>query len=202
MIGGLLKFTMIDFPGKISAIVFTQGCNLKCGYCHNPELIAADGGQTFVFTDDDVLDYLQKRRGALEGVVITGGEPVLQPDLKDFIIKVKALDYLVKLDTNGTKPAALKDLIDANLLDFVAMDIKAPFHKYPAICGVAIDIEDIKESVNIIKTGSVPYEFRTTYDKTVLNDEDIAEIKKMFPVNYRVQECLPVKPKDSLKITR
>jgi pyruvate formate lyase activating enzyme len=194
---------MIDFPGKISAIVFTQGCNLKCKYCHNPELIALSPEQTPVFSDEDVLDYLQKRRGALEGVVITGGEPLLQPDLKEFIIKIKNMGYLVKLDTNGTRPAVLKDLLDNNLLDFVAMDIKAPFEKYESLCG-PVDLNSVRESLMLITKSGVPYELRTTFDKTVLTNEDIEAIRAMLPdiKRYRVQECLPVVHKNTLKILR
>jgi pyruvate formate lyase activating enzyme len=194
---------MIDFPGKISAIVFTQGCNLNCGYCHNPELIAprAQNSEKPVWEDDDVLYYLEKRRGALEGLVITGGEPAMQPDLKDFIAKVKAMGYLVKLDTNGTNPAALKDLLDNKLLDFVAMDVKAPFEKYAAVCGAPVDTDKIKTSINLLQNSGLPYELRTTYDKTVLTDDDIAALKAQFPA-LKVQQCNPVKSKDTLKISK
>ncbi|MDR1123713.1 MAG: anaerobic ribonucleoside-triphosphate reductase activating protein [Elusimicrobiota bacterium] len=202
-IGGLLKFSMIDFPGSISAIVFTQGCNLRCGYCHNPELIAQrpqTAGEPD-WEEADVLYYLEKRRGALDGLVITGGEPSIQPDLKDFIVKVKAMGYLVKLDTNGTSPSVLKDLLDNKLLDFVAMDIKAPFEKYAAICGVPVDMEKIKASINLLQNSGLPYELRTTYDKTVLTEADIAALKAQFPA-LKVQKCNPVKPKDTLKVSK
>ena len=200
-IGGLLKFSMIDFPGKISAIVFTQGCNVNCKYCHNPELIPpAKEGEDPAYTEEDILYYLEKRRGAIDGVVISGGEPAIQPDLKDFITKVKAMGYLVKLDTNGTNPVILKELYDEKLLDFVAMDVKAPFEKYEAICQVPVNIDNIKASMRLIVNSGIPYEFRTTYDKSVLNDDDIARLKAMIPVNFRVQVCNPVKSKDVLKV--
>lgn len=200
MIGGLLKFSMIDFPGKISAIVFMQGCNLNCGYCHNPELIpSAPAAEQPAFTDEDVLYYLEKRRGALDGVVITGGEPALQPGLKDFIIKVKAMGYLVKLDTNGTNPALLKDLIDNRLVDFVAMDIKATVEKYPLVCGCPVNLEDIKTSIELLKNSAVAHEFRTTYDRTLLDEDDITELRLQFPA-LKVQECNPVKPKPALRL--
>jgi len=200
MIGGLLKFSMIDFPGKISAIVFTQGCNLKCGYCHNPELIPTAPANPPALTDEDVLYYLEKRRGALDGVVITGGEPAVQPDLKDFITKIKAMGYMVKLDTNGTNPALLQDLLDNKLVDFVAMDIKAPPDKYSSVCGGPVDIEKIKASIMLLRNSGLPHEFRTTYDKTLLDDEDIAALKQEFP-DLKVQECNPVKPaKDTLSL--
>jgi pyruvate formate lyase activating enzyme len=194
---------MIDFPGKISAIVFTQGCNLRCGYCHNPELIALrrQTGAAPHWEDADVLYYLEKRRGALEGLVVTGGEPTIQPDLKDFLSKVKALGYLVKLDTNGTNPPALKDLLENKLLDFVAMDVKAPFEKYAAVCGMPVDTDKIKASITLLQSSGLPHELRTTYDKTLLTDDDIAALKALFP-SLKVQECNPVKPKDTLKISR
>jgi pyruvate formate lyase activating enzyme len=193
---------MIDFPGKISAIVFTQGCNINCRYCHNPELITPAQGEQSPYGEDDVISYLEKRRGALDGVVITGGEPTIHPDLKDFILKIKKVGYLIKLDTNGTNPKLLREIIEAKLLDFIAMDVKAPFDKYEAICQTPVNIEDIKNSMRAIVASGVPYEFRTTYDKTVLNDEDIVRLKKMIPVNFRVQECLPVKNKPALLVER
>lgn len=199
-IGGLLKFSMIDFPGKISAIVFTQGCNLNCKYCHNPELIPPAASSEESYSEEDILDYLEKRKGAIDGLVITGGEPLLQPDIKEFILKVKNLGYLIKLDTNGTFPQRLSELLQENLIDFVAMDIKAPFEKYEAICGVHVNMNAVKNSMDIILNSGVAHEFRTTFDKTVLNDEDIKTIQDMVPSNFRVQECLPVKNKDVLKV--
>lgn len=202
-IGGLLKFSMIDFPGKISAIVFTQGCNLDCGYCHNPELLLpANAPQEALYPEEDVLYYLEKRKAALDGLVITGGEPTLQSDLPAFIAKVKAMGYLVKLDTNGTNPQILKELLEANLLDYVAMDLKAPFEKYCAVCRREVNLDNVKASMGLLINGRVGYEFRTTYDKNILNDEDIEQIRQMLPQGsrYRVQECLPVKPKAALQV--
>lgn len=200
-ISGLLKFSMIDFPGSISAIVFTQGCNLHCAYCHNPELIPPAQDENNAIPQEDILDYLDKRKNSLDGLVITGGEPTLQPDLADFAAKVKDLGYLIKLDTNGTNPEALKNLIDNKLVDFVAMDIKAPFDKYEAICG-RTNLEAVKRSMEIILSSGINYQFRTTYYKEVLNDGDIEAIKAMLPdvSKFKLQECLPVKEKDVLKI--
>lgn len=190
-IGGLLKFSMIDFPGYISAIVFTQGCNIRCKYCHNPELLSVLAGTEY--SEEDILFYLEKRKKCLEGLVITGGEPTLQPDLKDFIIKVKLLGYKVKLDTNGTNPQMVKDLLDNRLVDFIAMDIKAPFDKYEQVCG-PVDTEKVKETMSLIIESKIPYQFRTTYYKEVLNDDDIDKIKSMCPdlSKFKLQECLPV----------
>ncbi len=202
LIGGLLKFSMIDYPGKIAAIVFTQGCNLRCKYCHNPELIAPVNNNGTLLKEEDVLNFFEKRKGALEGIVITGGEPTLQTDLAEFAAKLKAMGFLVKLDTNGTNPQAVKDLIDKNLVDFIAMDIKATFDKYEAVCGVPVSSKIILQTMQYIEESGLPYQYRTTYYKAVLNDEDIEKIKHLAPHNFRVQECLPVKQKDILKVDR
>jgi len=200
-ISGLLKFSMIDFPGSISAIVFTQGCNVRCAYCHNPELIPPAQNEEYAVSEEDVIEYLERRKNSLDGVVITGGEPTLQKDLDKFAQKVKDMGYMVKLDTNGTNPDMIQKLIDNKLVDFIAMDIKAPFEKYEAVCG-PIDIEKVKKTMEIILSSGINYQFRTTYYKEVLNDNDIEAIKAMLPdvSKFKLQECLPVKEKDVLKI--
>ena len=137
-IAGLERCSLIDYPGKMAAVVFTPGCNLDCFYCHNRTLLAPSA--TFnAIPFPDVLDWLRKRQGLLDAVVISGGEPTLQADLDDFVREVRAMDYAVKLDTNGTRPAVLAFLIDEGLLDYIAMDIKAPPDKYESICGVPVD---------------------------------------------------------------
>lgn len=199
-IGGLLKFSMIDFPGYISAIVFTQGCNIRCKYCHNPELLPVSGDTSY--SEEEILYYLEKRKNCLEGLVITGGEPTLQADLKDFIKKVKALGYKIKLDTNGTNPQMVRELIDEQLVDFIAMDIKAPFEKYHLVCG-PVDTEKVKETMSLIIDSGIAYQLRTTYDKEILNDGDIETIKSMCPdiSKFKLQECLPVNEiKPTLKL--
>lgn len=199
-IGGLLKFSMIDFPGYISAIVFTQGCNIRCRYCHNPELLPLSVDTSY--SEEEILYYLEKRKKCLEGLVITGGEPTLQHDLKDFIIKVKTLGYKIKLDTNGTNPQMVRELISEHLVDFIAMDIKAPFEKYHLVCG-PVDTEKVKETMSLIISSGIAYQFRTTYDKEVLNDADIEAIKAMCPdiSRFKLQECLPVNEiKPTLKL--
>ena len=202
LIGGLLKFSMIDYPGKIAAIVFTQGCNLRCKYCHNPELIAPVNNNGTLLKEEDVLNFFEKRKGALEGVVITGGEPTLQTDLAEFAAKLKAMGFFVKLDTNGTNPEVVKNLIEKKLVDFIAMDIKATFDKYEAVCGVSVSSKTILQTMQYIEESGLPYQYRTTYYKAVLNDEDIEKIKQLAPQNFRLQECLPVKQKDVLKVDR
>lgn len=200
-IGGLVKFTLIDFPGRPAAIVFTQGCNFRCRYCHNPELV-----YPHLFTEpvaeEEIWSFLQRRQGTLEGVVVSGGEPTLHEDLPAFMARLKAMGYATKLDTNGARPAMLKELIDQKLVDFIAMDLKAPLGKYSAITGVETNPEILRQSMDLIRTSGLEYEFRTTYDKEVLTDTDIKALEELTQhKNYRVQECLPVaKEKATLKV--
>lgn len=200
-IGGLVKFTLIDFPGRPAAIVFTQGCNFRCRYCHNPELV-----YPHLFTEpvaeEEIWSFLQRRQGTLEGVVVSGGEPTLHEDLPVFMARLKQMGYATKLDTNGGRPAMLKELIDKKLVDFIAMDLKAPLEKYALITGVETNPTVLKESMELIRQSGLEYEFRTTYDKEVLSEADIKELEELTQhKNYRVQECLPVaKEKSVLKV--
>ncbi len=200
-IGGLIKFTLIDFPGRPAAVVFTQGCNFRCRYCHNPELV-----YPHMFAEpvaiEEIYSFLKRRQGTLEGVVVSGGEPTLHEDLPSFMTDLKAMGYATKLDTNGTRPDMLKSLLDAKLLDYIAMDIKAPLEKYSLITGVDFNPEVLKQSMDLIRQSGLEYEFRTTYDKEVLTDADISTItQRLDGKNYRVQECLPVaKEKATLKV--
>jgi len=200
-IGGLIKFTLIDFPGCPAAIVFTQGCNFRCRYCHNPELVYPHMFQEPV-TEEEVKSFLVRRQGTLEGVVVSGGEPTLQPDIVRFMSDVKALGYKTKLDTNGSRPDVLQELIDKKLVDFIAMDLKAPLDKYALITGVDANATILRRSMDLIRQSGLPYEFRTTYDKEVLTDADIAAISQLCEgKHFRVQECLPVaKEKAALKV--
>lgn len=171
-IGGFQKTTFLDYPEKIACIVFTTGCNFRCGYCHNPELFKSEP----VLTVPAFFDFLKSRKGKLDGVVITGGEPTLQNGLEDFIKEIKNLEFLVKLDTNGTNPKILEYLLNLNLLNYVAMDIKAPLDKYKKITNVDFDIQKIKDSINLIKNSEIDYEFRTTVVKSQLSFEDFKSI--------------------------
>lgn len=200
-IGGLIKFTLIDYPGHVAAVVFTQGCNFRCRYCHNPELVYPHLLQESV-PQEEILSFLRRRQGSLEGVVITGGEPTLQPDLLDFMQQVKDLGYKIKLDTNGTKPDVIQAALEKHLVDFIAMDLKAPLDKYSQITGVEFDPKVIRKSMDLLISSGLPYEFRTTYDKEVLKDEDLAVLAAaVHGKNYRVQECLPVaKEKVALRV--
>ena len=174
-IGGLQKFSMIDYPDKVACIVFTQGCNFRCPYCHNPELVKPEMfGESL--NEDEFFDFLKERIGKLDAVSITGGEPTLQYDLIEFIKKIRDLGFLIKLDTNGTNPDMLKEIIDQKLVSYLAMDIKAPFSKYEEITKMPVNIEKIKQSVEMIKSSGIEYEFRTTLVKNLLSPEDIVQI--------------------------
>ena len=172
---GLQKTTLLDYPGKLASIIFTGGCNMNCPFCHNSELITLPKeGRIF---EEEVLFHLQKRRSTLEGLVITGGECTLQKDLKDFCKKVKDLGYLIKIDTNGTAPQVIKDLVADGLIDYVAMDIKNSKVKYKATCGLEkLDLNKIQETIDFLMARNVDYEFRTTVIPKFHNKKDMEEI--------------------------
>jgi len=178
LIGGLEKLSLIDYPDHLAAIVFTQGCNFRCQFCYNPMLVLPNGKKGIVQKDHlipekDLFAFLLSRVSKLDGVVITGGEPTLHQDLPEFIIKIRKLGYKIKLDTNGTNPEMVKDLLDEQLLDYLAMDFKAPKEKYELVVGVPIDFSKIAKSVKIIKASNLPHEFRTTIAPNLLNQADI-----------------------------
>jgi len=183
-IKSLQKLTLLDFPNKTACTVFTFGCNLRCPFCHNARLVlgeravapSADEYDDFV-SEDEFFAFLQKRKGLLDGVCITGGEPLLQSEIKVFIEKIKALGYLVKLDTNGFYPDKLRELISAGLVDYIAMDIKSAPETYALATGIANpDMRAVKESVEIIKNSGVEHEFRTTLVKGLHSAEDLASV--------------------------
>ena len=173
-ISGLQKLTLLDYPGKMACTVFTHGCNFRCGFCHNALLVTEENSNNI--SEDEFFSFLKKRQGILDGVCISGGEPTLQKDLAEFIEKIKALGYSVKLDTNGSNPTILKKLIDEKLLDYVAMDIKNSPEKYSSTCGCEVDIAHIKESISIIKESDIDHEFRTTTVKEYHSAEDFDAI--------------------------
>lgn len=159
---GLQKLSLVDFPGKVAATVFTGGCNLRCPFCHNAPLVLPGRG-TSALDAGGVLDFLASRRGLLDGVVLSGGEPLLQPDAADFLAEVKAMGFSVKLDTNGCHPDALADILDRRLADYVAMDIKNSLEKYPWTVGVpGFDTAPVERSARLLMEGPADYEFRTT----------------------------------------
>lgn len=176
-IAGLQKLTLLDYPGNIAAIIFTKGCNFSCAYCQNSSLIVNDGEE--LIDEYEVLKYLEKRRKILDAVVISGGEPTIQKDLKEFIIKIKNMGFKVKLDTNGYNPNLLEELIKDNLLDYVAMDIKADLNNYEKIACKKININNILRSINILKESNIAYEFRTTVIKGI---HDVSAIENILNI--------------------
>jgi len=194
LIGGFQKTSLIDYPGKVCAIVFTLGCNFRCGYCHNPELIYPDKFPKRI-PAKDVFQFLKKRQKKIDAVTITGGEPTLQPDLIDFMRSIKKLGFLIKLDSNGILPQVIKKIIDLKLVNYLAMDIKAPMKKYSQITGVNVDTEKIEQSIKLIMNSKLAYEFRTTIVKSQLNQNDLIKIGKMIKGAklYALQKFIPTK---------
>ncbi|HCJ12344.1 MAG: anaerobic ribonucleoside-triphosphate reductase activating protein [Verrucomicrobia bacterium GWF2_51_19] len=194
-IGGLHKCSYIDYPGNMSAVVFAQGCPLRCPYCHNPELLS-EGVEGRV-TEDAVWDFLKTRVRKLDAVVVTGGEPCMQPDLMTFLEKIKKLGFLIKLDSNGYYPKILKAILDAKLVDYVAMDVKAPLDKYQEITRSDVLPENIAQSIQSIKTSGIDCEFRTTVVRSQLSEADLLEISKLVAGHrYFLQKFVPTKPLD------
>ena len=175
-ISGIQKLTLLDFPGKLACTVFTSGCNFRCPFCHNASLVLP--GMSDHIDEQEVFSFLKKREGILEGVCITGGEPCLQPDLEAFIGKVRDIGFAVKLDTNGSFPEKLSSLLEKGLLDYVAMDIKTSKERYSEVCGVQNEklLENVQKSVEILKSSSVPHEFRTTTARELQTKEDFEKI--------------------------
>ena len=175
-IHGLQKLAMVDYPGKLAATVFTGGCNLRCPFCHNA-LLVTRLAETPEIPEQEVLDFLASRRGLLDGVVLTGGEPLLQPDAADFLRKVRELGFAVKLDTNGCDPARLAEILNQGLVDYVAMDVKNAPERYEETVGVdGLDLARVRESVSFLLEGSVPYEFRTTVVRELHAESDLRSL--------------------------
>lgn len=179
-LGGFQKLTLLDFPEKMACTVFTEGCNLRCPFCHNASLVVNPGeyGET---KEEEVFELLNKRKGVLDGVAVTGGEPLLHKDIDAFIDRIKALGYAVKLDTNGTFPDRLKYLIDTGRVDYVAVDIKNSPERYAETVGIKnFDVTPVLETVELLKRGKVGYEFRTTVVKPLFTAADFESIGKLI----------------------
>jgi len=221
IIAGLQKQSLIEYPGRISAIIFLAGCNLRCQFCYVPHLVLPEEIKKIKpISENKIFSFLKERKGFLEAVSISGGEPTLNPQLPKFIEKIKNLKYLVELETNGTNPKMLKELIDKRLVDYVAMDIKHQlvFEKYNEICGKVLTkktFKSIKESIGILLEGKVDYEFRTTIMKEFHTKEDILEIckairkaKVYFLQNYQKNSTIsgkvftPFKEEEILEIVK
>ena len=176
VIAGFQKLTLLDYPGKLACILFTHGCNFACPFCHNSFLVK-NNVSVEEYDEEEIISFLKKRKGILDGVCISGGEPLLHTELTDFIKKIKELGYLVKLDTNGSMPQRLKALVNSKLVDYVAMDVKNTFEKYPQTAGCKnVNIDNIKESMGFLLEGNVEYEFRTTVVKEFHTPQDIEKI--------------------------
>ena len=185
-ISGFDKLTLLNYPDKVACTIFTSGCNLRCPFCHNSGLVTNNYNE---ISFDSIYEYLKKRIGILDGVCITGGEPLIHADIKDYIKKIKDLGYLVKIDTNGCNPKLVKELIDLKLVDYIAMDIKNIYSKYDITSGVKVNIDNIKKSISIIENSGIDYEFRTTIVKEFHSTQDIKEILSYISSNsnYYIQ---------------
>ena len=181
LIGGFQPFTLSDFPGGSAAIIFTQGCNFKCPYCHNRSLWEMSQPHPPEMQEPDIFSFLKRRIGRLEGIVITGGEPTLHPDLPATIRKIRSMNFKVKLDTNGSNPDMIAELIEKKEIDYIAMDIKAPLEKYDQLCGLAVDTNKICRSLETIAKSEISHHFRTTYYQKLLTDNDLKTIKDFLP---------------------
>ncbi len=172
--GGLIKLTLLDYPEKVACTVFTVGCNFRCPFCHNAGMV--EGRNLEQLSETDVLEFLNKRKNVLEGMCLTGGEPLIQQGVEQFLQKVKALGYSVKLDTNGAFPDRLKQLVESNLVDYVAMDVKNSKAYYAQTAGGNVDVAQICRSVEFLKSGAVDYEFRTTVTGNLHTEQSILEM--------------------------
>jgi anaerobic ribonucleoside-triphosphate reductase activating protein len=191
-IGGLQKLSLVDYPHHTAVAMFTIGCNMRCGYCHNPELVLPERYADAI-PEEDILLFLESRVGRVEGVAISGGEPTMHSDLPDFIRRVKKLGFLIKLDTNGTNPEMVRDLLRDGMLDYVAMDIKASMARYQEVVARPVDIDAIQETIRLIKASGVDHEFRTTLVKSQVSAEDLDEIGQLVKGSprYALQRFRP-----------
>lgn len=193
---GIEKTSLIDYPDKVATVIFLAGCNFLCPYCHNSPIVEGVGEK---IEEGELIEFLNRRKKFIDAICITGGEPTLHKDLYDLLSRIKRNGFFVKLDTNGTKPTVINNILNDNLVDYIAMDIKAPFKKYDIVTGAKENIDSIKQSIQIIKESGVEYEFRTTVWKELLYLEDIIAIakeikgsKKYFVQNFKDSETVIV----------
>lgn len=185
LIGGFMPFSLSDYPGHPAAVVFTQGCNFRCPFCHNGDLLSPVRPQGQLVAEETVFELLKKRSGRLQGVVITGGEPTLQEDLMPFMRRIREHGLKVKLDTNGSRPHVVREVLKEHLADYIAMDIKAPLAVYSRLAGVRADAAAIEESIGLIASSGIPHEFRTTRVEPLLSESDCAAIEQLVPPGSR-----------------
>ena len=183
-IGGLMKLTLLDYPGVIACTVFIEGCNFRCPFCHNSSMVFSESPDEIA--EDEFFEFLRKRQGVLEGVCVTGGEPLISPEIFGFLEKIKGLGYKVKLDTNGSFPERLKKIVEMNLCDYVAMDIKNSPEKYSITSGKdAVSFETVKQSIEFLKASGIQHEFRTTVVKDFHTKADVAQIAELLGENEK-----------------
>lgn len=178
-IAGIQKTTLVDYPGKVAATIFTRGCSFRCPFCHNPELVIPEKFNPII-SEEEILSFLATRKGKLQAVCITGGEPTIHNDIHSFIHKIKELGFLVKLDSNGWNPEVLEEAIKSGEVDYIAMDIKAAPEKYSLAAGTSINIDNIKKSIKLIMDSGIDYEFRTTVCHPIHEVDDFEEIGKLI----------------------
>jgi pyruvate formate lyase activating enzyme len=199
IIGGFVKFSLGDYPGKASAVIFTRGCNFRCSYCHNPELVLPEKYAKEI-PESEILEFLESRKGQLDAVVITSGEPTTFSDLPELLKKIKNMGFLVKLDTNGTNPEMLENLINQKLVDYIAMDIKAPLdsESYQKVSRLNLNMLKIKKSVDLIISSEISHEFRTTIVRSLTTFDDLRQIAKQIKgaQNYFLQKFVATKLND------
>lgn len=192
-IAGCVRFSLCDFPGRTSAVVFTQGCNFQCPFCHNQALIAEDPVDGDLLSEDDFLEFLSGRKGQLDGVVVSGGEPTVHADLPEFLRRVKSMGFDVKLDTNGSRPEVLDRILADSLVDFVAMDVKAPLASYEKLSGIPVPVEKLERSMMTIARSGVEHEFRTTLIDALISEADVETIRQDLPKGSP-HRCQPFRP--------
>jgi pyruvate formate lyase activating enzyme len=197
LIGGYLPCSLCDYPGQVAAVVFTQGCNFRCPFCHNGRLLPREAAAADAPSVDAVLERLRHRRGQLTAVVVSGGEPTLHADLPLFLARVRALGFAVQLDTNGSRPALLRQLLQARLLDAVALDIKAPWAQYARLTGGFAPTAAIRESLALLQQSGVPYRCRTTQVPALLSNDDLATIRAQLPP-HAAHACQPFRAAQAL----
>jgi pyruvate formate lyase activating enzyme len=209
IIAGIEKTSLLDYPGKVSTIVFTYGCNLRCPYCHNPELVIEPPLDKYPYTKESFFNFLKRRKNKLDGVVITGGEPLINRDIGPFIQRIKDMGFLVKLDTNGSYPKKLKSLLRRNLLDYIDMDVKYKKELYTKGVNGGVKIPNVSESIDIIMNSGIEYSFRTTFVKSIHTVESVEDICKMikgadtyYIQNFRAGKTIDPSLDSSLSFSR
>ncbi len=197
LIKGLQKLSLIEYPGKLSAVIWTGGCNFRCPFCYNTDIVL-NYKKMPTISEKEIIDFMTTRKGLLDGLSITGGEPTLQKDLSEFAKKIKDMEFLFMIETNGSNPKMIKELIDRKLVDYIAMDIKSPLEKYEKVAGIRVNKKNIQKSIDIIRNSDIDYEFRTTVIPIFFKKEDALAIGRWLKgsEHYYLQQFMPEKTID------